>query len=160
MSAENKPVENKYNLPGIPEELALLFSKAEEELHPKMKSFSEGFRKVSSLNDMNILERSMASIAIQHGFVNSVYAEKRKLEKMEKSLEALKENILLDLNSKAGAVPYKNQIVVDQHERVKLIQDAIHVQREVIRYLEDCAKILSGFNYAIKNSVESLKLGT
>lgn len=134
-----------------------LFQEAEDKLHKKFKRYSESIKRSLSLNDMNIREKSLIAPTIHHGYINCLFAEQSYLRKLERALDLKR----VEYKEKYGVtdVPrYKAEDVIKNEKVIRVLNDNISLQKEIIKYLEDVCKVLSTFGFSVKNSVELMKL--
>lgn len=134
-----------------------LFAEAEENLHKKIARYSESVKRCISLNDMNIREKALVASTIHHGFINSLYAEKRKLKLYEKALK-VKTQEYISKNGLEDIPRYKSDEIIQGEKEIRVLKDNIELQKEIISYLEDVCKVMATFGYNVKNSVELMKL--
>ena len=134
-----------------------LFGEAEKCLSDRLKRYSDSVRNSLLLNDMNIHEKSLVSPAIHHGFVNCLFAEKRKLKRLEELIEE-KEREYVEKFGKPDIPKFKTEQEAKMCSAVVKIKTAIEEQKEIIRYLEQICAIMSKFGFDIKNCVEMMKL--
>jgi len=134
-----------------------LFNEAESKLSVRLKHYSDSVRESLLLNDMNIHEKSMVSPAIHHGFVNCLFAEKRKLNQYQDLVEE-KEQEYVEKFGKPDIPRFKTEQEAKMCSAVVKIKEAIEDQKEIIRYLENICAIMSKFGFDIKNCVEMMKM--
>jgi len=134
-----------------------LFDSAESVLSVRLKKYSNSVRESLLLNDMNIHEKAMVSPAIHHGFVNCLFAEKRKLKQLEKLVEE-KETEYIEKFGRPDIPRYKTEQQAKMCDAVVKIRDTIEEQKEIIRYLESICNMMSKFGFDIKNCVEMMKM--
>jgi len=128
-----------------------------DEVDEKIKRVHEIVMKLLTMSDTNIRDRSFISSSIAQSFLTAFYGEKRRLVKLEKSLVAAKEEYV----SKFGKQGIAKFITVQEAEKskeVKEIEEKISGQKELVSYLQETCKITSGFNFAVKNAVELIKV--
>ena len=142
----------------IPEKSLAIFNNAEKTLSPKLLKYSEAITESLKLNDMNISDKSMVAPSIHHGFINCLFSERRILTKLKEKKEEAEE-IYISRYGQTGEPKYKTQNEVSKVDGIVKLEKAIKEQQEVVRYLEDICRIMSTFNFSIKNAVELMKLG-
>jgi hypothetical protein len=141
----------------IPKTAQDLFDEAEATLETKLLNYSTAAKDSLELTDMNLFEKALVASSLHHGFVNCLFSEKRKLNKLKDYREAKVEEFI----SKFGQrdIPrYEIQSTVEKDKDIIKIDDAITKQQEVIRYLEEVCNLMKGFGYNIKHAVEMAKL--
>jgi len=134
-----------------------LFNEAEAKLNVRLKKYSDSVRESLLLNDMNIHEKSLVAPAIHHGFVNCLFAEKRKLNQLSDLAEE-KELEYIEKFGRPDIPRFKTEQEARMCSAVVRIKEAIEDQKEIIRYLETICSIMSKFGFDIKNCVEMMKL--
>jgi hypothetical protein len=141
----------------IPDEIKALFTDAEVNLTKKLQKINESVKEALALTDLNIMEKALVAPSLHHGFINCLFAERAILTKLEKKKEQVKKEYL-ERYGQMDIPKYQIQGEIDKLDDMKKLEEAIDMQKEVIRYLEEVCKILSGFGFSIKNSVDLLKI--
>jgi len=133
-----------------------LFLDAETNLSKKLLEYSTSVRDSLIMNDMNIHEKSLITPAIHHGYINCLFAERKKLTLLEKHREEKINEYIEKYGS--NSKKYEIKIQAEQSDTILKLDQAIESQKEIIKYLEEVCKIMSNFNFSIKNSVEIMKM--
>lgn len=139
------------------ENLNKVFEESEKKLGTKLLKINTAVKEALALTDLNIKEKSMVAPSIHHGFINTLFAERRVLSALEK-LKEQKEQEYLEKYGKKDVPKFKTQMEIAKMEEMMKIDDRICEQKEIIRYLEEVCKIMSNYGFAIKNTVDLLKL--
>lgn len=134
-----------------------LFDKALSNLDEKIQKYSKSAEEALSLNDMNLQEKAMVAPSLHHGFVNCLFSEKRNLQKLTKYRE-LEEKKFIEKFGNKNIPRYQTLESIKTDENIMKLDDAIEKQKELIKYLEEICRIMSNFNYNIRNAVDMAKL--
>ena len=134
-----------------------LFAEAYNGLSVRLQKYSESVRNALLLTDMNLSDKALVVPAIHHGFVDCLFSERRKLKTLEDYRDEKIEDHV-EKYGKSGAKRYETRVMAEQSEVIKKMDKAIESQKEVIRYLEEVCRILSNFNFSVKNCVDMMKM--
>lgn len=125
-------------------------------LPKKILEYHNSIKDVLSLNDMNIMEKSLVASELHLGFLTAYYAEQGILKKLEESKLA-KENEYMAKYGKDDVPKFKTTHMFELTEENKNLSSAIETQKMVLRYLNDALDVLGKFSFNIKNAVELIK---
>lgn len=143
--------------PLIPDTTMAVFTMAEKALDARLLKYSEAAEDALRLDDMNLQEKSLVSSSLHHGFVNSLFAEKRNLSKLKK-LKEQKEDEYIAKYGKPEVPRYRIADEMKTSADIVKIDKAIEIQQEIIQYLVEICSIMKSYGYSIKNAVEMSKL--
>jgi hypothetical protein len=141
----------------VSDETKELFEEAYNKLPDRLKKYSDAAQSDLLMNDLNLYEKALVSPAIHHGYINSLFTERRTLKQMQAKRDAAIEAYV----AKYGKDDRQSFITRDKAEKSEVIKQqdrAIEDQREIIKYLEEVCKIMSSFNFSVKNAVDMQKM--
>lgn len=134
-----------------------LMNENRKHLSPKIMKLHDSITESLQLNDFNIQEKALASANIAHGWVTTLFAEQALLSKMEKKEEEFREEYLKKYG-KPDIPKFRTEDEMEKSDAWKKIQNAIEDQKECVRYLNECIKIIKQQQWDIRNVTEILKL--
>lgn len=143
--------------PLIPESAQEMFRQAETNLDARIFKYSKSVEDSLRLNDFNLQEKAQVAPSLHHGYINCLYAERRNLEKLKRLREQTEEEFVAKYG-KPDVPRYAIEAQISKSEDIVKLDNAIKKQKDVVQYLEEICKIMSGFNFNIKNAVEMAKL--
>lgn len=113
------------------------------------------------LDQLNILDQQMKLPAIRHKWVTRLILAKKNLKELKDKKIELKNKAVDHLKSENEKLP---KIAIDQQveksQTIQKINEKINEEELHIEYLEKIEKILADMNFAIKNSVDLIKMET
>lgn len=126
-------------------------------LDDKILKYHKNITMLLELNKFNIQEKALVAPGLSQSVLTSVFAEQRLLEKMEAAREKKKEELFGKL--KKDNVPhFKTEMEINETATLKEFDKAIKTQKDLVRYLQESFKIVSNFGFAVKNSIDVIKL--
>lgn len=109
------------------------------------------------LNSFILHDKSMRCPGIKAKWLQILIEEQTFLKKLEDSVEKLVDKYVVE-HGKMGIPKFKSEIEARKSDDIKKLQIAIKKQKEVTRYMEQVYKIVSSFNFEIKNAIDLIKM--
>jgi len=141
----------------LPENVEQLFKEAETNLSKKIQKISDSVHEALTLSEFNIQEKAQVAPSLHHGFVNCLFSERNTLKKL-KELKLVKEEEFISKYGKDNVPKYKTAQLIANNDEILKINMLIEEQNDAVKYLEEVCRIMSAFNFSIKNAVDLMKL--
>lgn len=142
---------------GLSKDVMDMMEKSYSSLSPKLKYFNQGILETMDVNDFNLQEKSKVALHLTQGWLGILYAERENLKKLHKERDRVKEEYIATLDNNLKIYVLENK-AENECGNLKIIDQAIEAQEEVIRFLEESNKILKNLGFTIKNSIDLLKI--
>jgi len=135
-----------------------VFSPKEISNNPDMNRYILELRDDLTLTQMNLKEKSLSVSAIRTKWLNYYFLEKSNLKRIKaKKDEILKSKLSAGVGK--SVLPLKNMDKVSQEdENIRKLDIMNEAVKSNIDFLERAMNILNDFPFAIKNSIDILKL--
>jgi hypothetical protein len=125
------------------------------------QKYSDEFTKDTQLDELNLKERAMTTIAIKHKWVGRLMRHKRDFKK----LEVAKRTAISKMSDKlsdgvVGLTAVAARKAAASSDLASRITAELEQQELIIEYLEKVERILNSMSYDIKNVIDIQKLET
>lgn len=121
--------------------------------------YKRQFAEWSSINLMNIGEKTMSAVSQKQWAVARLHDTKRELVKLNKDKKKLKQEIVNKISENSPVnIDKKSMEAIDNLPQLEEMNETIKDCEFVIKYLEDVVKMYQYVNQDIKNIIDVIRL--
>jgi len=121
--------------------------------------YKRQFAEWSSINLMNIGEKTMSAVSQKQWAVARLHDTKRELVKLNKDKKKLKQEIVNKISENSPVnIDKKSMDAIDNLPQLEEMNETIKDCEFVIKYLEDVVKMYQYVNQDIKNIIDVIRL--
>lgn len=125
------------------------------------QKYSDEFTKDTQLDELNLKDRAMTTVAIKHKWVGRLMRHKRDFKKLEIAKKQAISRLSAKLSDGAvGMTAIAARKAAGSTDLVAKIDAELEQQELVIEYLEKIERVLNSMTFDIKNVIDIQKLET